>query len=367
MRIDLPKLDNALDRALEAAIDHSIWPEILNQVAEATGAFGVNIVPVKGRFPGGLISTDSLKPAIEGYFDGGWDKNEWRARGFPLLAARGTVLEQHYTTREDFKVQDYYRAQSRFGLGRTCIVGFSSGDELLCFVLHRKLSDDPFDSDHESIFRLMRDRLMVSASMMRNLSAQNVEGMVEAFDIADVGAIFFDRFGKVTRVNAKAQTSLGRHLKVVQCELRSDKSGETASIRKRMISVLTERWLRPSDDGPVLIERFGERPLLLRIQRLGSGLLDIFSHSVGVCIVEDMNPRSVSDTLLLARALRLTPAEASLAILLSKGITLRSAAERKGVSYETVRTQLRSIFDKTGVRRQSELVALIGTMATVRL
>ncbi|MGH0214425.1 helix-turn-helix transcriptional regulator [Sinorhizobium meliloti] len=362
MHINLEKLDRALDRSLEAAIDPSLWSEILQRVADATGAFGVNIVPVKGSFPGGIISTDSLKPALEGYFDGGWDKREWRVRGFPLLLARGTVLEQHYTSREQFRTEEYYRAQSKYGLGRTCIVGLNSGDDLIGFVLHRKLSDDPFETEHEDIFRMMRDRLMVSATIMKNLLTSKVEGMIEAFETAQIGAVFFNRHCKVTAISAEASRCMGHHLTVFQNELRANKSEVTAQVRKRMHSVLGPDWLEPRNNDPILIEREQQRPLLLRIQRLGGNLPDVFAHSVGVCLIEDLNSRAKTNASVISEVLGLTQAEAALAMKLTEGFSLREAATTRSISYETARTHLRAIFDKTGVRRQSELIILVSRL-----
>jgi DNA-binding CsgD family transcriptional regulator len=57
----------------------------------------------------------------------------------------------------------------------------------------------------------------------------------------------------------------------------------------------------------------------------------------------------------------LTPAEARLALQLVAGETLRSAAAKMGISYETVRTHLKTIFNKTGTCRQAELVVVIVT------
>lgn len=55
----------------------------------------------------------------------------------------------------------------------------------------------------------------------------------------------------------------------------------------------------------------------------------------------------------------LTPAEANVAILLANGLSLAGIAEQKGVGIETVRSQLKSVFAKTGVRKQSELIGLL--------
>ena len=55
----------------------------------------------------------------------------------------------------------------------------------------------------------------------------------------------------------------------------------------------------------------------------------------------------------------LTPAEAGFAVEIAKGDGLLAAAGRLGVSLATVRTHLAHVFDKTGTRRQAELVRLI--------
>ena len=63
----------------------------------------------------------------------------------------------------------------------------------------------------------------------------------------------------------------------------------------------------------------------------------------------------------LAKLFGLTPAEASLSVLLGGGLTLDEAAEELSISRNTARAHLRSIFTKTGVSRQTMLVRLIVT------
>jgi DNA-binding CsgD family transcriptional regulator len=55
----------------------------------------------------------------------------------------------------------------------------------------------------------------------------------------------------------------------------------------------------------------------------------------------------------------LTRAEAQLTLHLITGETLRSAAAKFDISYQTARTHLKNIFNKTGACRQAELVLVI--------
>jgi DNA-binding CsgD family transcriptional regulator len=61
----------------------------------------------------------------------------------------------------------------------------------------------------------------------------------------------------------------------------------------------------------------------------------------------------------MRRLFDLTPAEGELALLLSSGQTLDEAAESLGIRKNTARAHLRSIFSKTGVSRQTELIHVL--------
>jgi DNA-binding CsgD family transcriptional regulator len=62
----------------------------------------------------------------------------------------------------------------------------------------------------------------------------------------------------------------------------------------------------------------------------------------------------------------LTPAEARLASRLSSGASIEEIAAELSIAYETSRTQLKSIFQKTNTRRQAQLVALLAQFSVGR-
>lgn len=65
----------------------------------------------------------------------------------------------------------------------------------------------------------------------------------------------------------------------------------------------------------------------------------------------------------LERLFSLTRTEAEVTVRLAQGESPEAIASARGVSVETVRGQLRSVFSKTGTHRQGELVCLLGRVA----
>ncbi|MBS0469403.1 MAG: helix-turn-helix transcriptional regulator [Proteobacteria bacterium] len=74
--------------------------------------------------------------------------------------------------------------------------------------------------------------------------------------------------------------------------------------------------------------------------------------------VRDSESKSQPPIKLAQQLFQLTPAETMLAIQLANGMSLEEAAEALNIRRNTARAHLRSIFSKTGVRRQMELVRL---------
>lgn len=68
----------------------------------------------------------------------------------------------------------------------------------------------------------------------------------------------------------------------------------------------------------------------------------------------------------LRLAFRLTPAECRVVDGILDGLSVREIAERLGVSAHSVHTQLKAVYQKTEVHRQSDLVRLVLSLPTLR-
>ena len=87
---------------------------------------------------------------------------------------------------------------------------------------------------------------------------------------------------------------------------------------------------------------------------------DIFVRCAGVLVMTPVTLPQAPPVELVQSLFDLTPAEARVARSLSAGETVEKIASIGGVSLNTVRTQVRGVLEKTGCRRQSEVVALLG-------
>jgi len=89
-----------------------------------------------------------------------------------------------------------------------------------------------------------------------------------------------------------------------------------------------------------------------------STLTNALADCQAMVILIDPDARSRTPEMTLRSAFRLTEAEARVATQLALGNSLESVADQFGIAKETARSQLKSIFAKTGVHRQAELVVV---------
>ncbi|MNO83413.1 Bacterial regulatory protein, luxR family [compost metagenome] len=78
-----------------------------------------------------------------------------------------------------------------------------------------------------------------------------------------------------------------------------------------------------------------------------------------VVYVRDAVGKPLLSTAMTRKVFGFTPSETSLAMELANGLSLEEAANALGIRRNTARAHLRSIFCKTGVRRQTELVRML--------
>jgi len=361
--IDLEKLDRALDRVLDAAVDSALWSVFLEEVTEATGSYAASIVRFDRLSPSTTLVTRNIASASEEYYQSGWPSSDWNLHARNLLARDGIARTQQFTPPEFLEKHDFFRFMGKHALRYSCMIEWHAvPHEMLCLGLHRTPDQEPYSDEEAAILLGIRERLMVGARMAYRISQNRVSGTISGLDIARIAAIFFDPLGRITHVNKAALPLLDRDLRVVDQELRSFDDAETAQIRRAIRSVLNHEGSVGSEhvEGVAIVRK--EQPsLFLRIQRI-AGEIDLFAHSAGLCVIEIPEQQRTAQPDTLRKAFGLTEQEALIAVRLCEGLSLREISEATERSYETVRTHMKSILQKTGTSRQGELIALVAKM-----
>ncbi len=361
MRVNAELLTQALDQVQAAIFEPSLWLPTIEAISRASGALGANIMEPAGRGAfGAALSTENLDGLLEGYIREEWYMRDFRAQLLPPLHREGVVLEKSYVSREQFDRHEYYKFMRKYGVGDSVLMNISSAKEELYFVLQNGLSEDSPPPDDVPHFHAIRTRLLTAMQLARHIDASKIMGMAAAFETSNIGCIFFNRKGLVTLTNPKADGLFTGDLRISRGEVRGSSANDTARFNRELKIAIQTPGQSTDALSPVRLSRPGRRPLVVRFERFGTHLADVFLHSCAVALIEDPDEDMRLKPETLMALFDLTPAEAKISLLVASGLSAVDIASQHGAGYETVRSHIRSIFQKTGTGRQSELSALFG-------
>jgi DNA-binding CsgD family transcriptional regulator len=185
---------------------------------------------------------------------------------------------------------------------------------------------------------------------------------IQAVDSLSIGVVCVTATGKVVFANEYARAVLARgdglSLDRYGLLISSSKSEPLRVLIAKAAEASAGRGLHAG--GPLTIERgSGAKAYQLTVMPTHSAELTLSASAPAVIIFIRDPQRHERPSEDLLRAYGLTPAESRVALLLSDGLSPRQIAEMIGVSENTVRSQIKSIFFKTGVKRQGELFRLL--------
>lgn len=346
------------DSFAEAAIDSSRWDSAMDRVSEATGGSGAALFHARERLPI-IPKSRELAGPWETYVKDGWVQRDERYRVFPALMRRGVGTDLDFTTPEEIARHPYYQEFLRpFSLRWFAGVKVAAGRDVWCLSIQRTIDQGPFSAVELKNFARLSHHLSGAAELARAFGFTRAEASLTAFNLSRSAAVLIDRQGKVFRMNSSAERLIDKDFFVKNRRLTSIDRTSTADLDRALYSLI---W---SVDAPglmpaVVLPRAKGRPILAYPSRLSGAALDVFAPCQAVIILRDLESTPTTSEFDVMNVLKLTPAEARLASSLSRGEALESAAQGIGVSYETARSLLKSIFHKSGTHKQAELVALL--------
>jgi len=361
MTVDALKLYDASSRLQDAVLEPGLWKSTIESISEASGALGVNIMQTIGQNAiGGVLLTQSLSEPMEAYLREEWYLREHRLQFLPIIKRLGVALEEHFTHPEWFDKLEYYRFLAKYGMRYTAIIDVPSNDSQFFFILQNRLADGPFTKTDAKHFSQLRERLLSTIQLTQILSDTKGRGLLSAFERSNVACVLFNNDGLVTMTNAKADRLLSGDIRISHRQVHALHPKETALFNRRLRTAIAMPATPSCESTVVLLSRSSGRPLIARIEPLVGHSRDVFGTCSAMALFEDIDETQPRSEITLKAMFGLTPAESRIGLLLTDGLDTADIARQCNISYETARTHIRKILQKTDTNRQIELCALLG-------
>jgi DNA-binding CsgD family transcriptional regulator len=182
-------------------------------------------------------------------------------------------------------------------------------------------------------------------------------GISNGLQLVGQAAIIFNENGRVVQFNEAAAELIGDIVDPTTREFRfSDELSQSAFDSLLGAALEPEATSGPAHRAATVRDGMGRR-ILMQAIILHDGLRHSFPGARVLMLAKEAPAASMRRD--RHSRFQFTPGEARLAEALCTGVSLSRAARRLEIAYETARTVLKNIYQKTATHRQGELIALL--------
>jgi DNA-binding CsgD family transcriptional regulator len=357
MRFD----DSLTDEIYEAAIVPEKWGAVLQRIGDAAESTGGLLFSANARYSTSVASP-TMQPILEDFVRDGIAAINPRPQRAIEKQYPGFMGDHELFTEEEMSRDPAYQYLRKKGYGWCAgtIVQVPSGD-LAVLSWERRFVDGPFSAEIIASLDTLRPHLARAALLSGRLGLEKARVAAETLGLiglpcavlsrsfrvlarndlfeALVPNVIQDRQARITLANRRADRLLAQSI---------EQLGIQASGTIRSIPVAA------SDEQPASI---------IHVVPIRGAANDIFSLAAAIVVVTTVERAELATPEVIQGLFDLTPAEARVARGIVAGDSIDEFARKAGVSAGTVRQQLKSVFAKTGVSRQGELIGLLASGA----
>jgi DNA-binding CsgD family transcriptional regulator len=363
-------LNGLVDLTYEAALEPARWSEILGALATLCHAH-VGLVGTSGLGPSTWIvptqvfgASGALRELLDTRFSVSVASN-------PLLAPAMKLPPGHVVRTEELVPQQMLERSEMFetvmrpagayhGVGiNICCPGMVGG-----MNLHREKRAGRFTDSEVAVMKRLAPHVVRAAQLAQRLQRAESQAALacSALEHLQAPVLLVAADARIVFANASARKLLtaGRHLKARNQYLEAPGVADHADLRAHIYRAATARRCDYACAGANLCLASAASPISLTIAPLAAArsIVDWPTGNLAM-VVADVSARGGDPATRLRRQFGLTAAEARIVQLIGNGVSVKESAERLRVSINTVRTHLQRVFQKTGTRRQAELVRLV--------
>lgn len=357
-----------LELVYRAAEDVELWSKFLERVrALMKATVGTLEVYDESQRSGNIEVSVNVDPEfLREYASHFASKNPWH-QGSSARIPLGKAMTGSMWVADDVLFhsefyQDFMRHVSAFHLAGGMLLESSRRNTSISFF--RPRTDEDFGSKELAFLDVLLPHIKQALHLHHRIGVAegNRLAIAEALDWIPFGVIVVDDYTRILATNRRADEILAERdgLSSERDGLQASAPSQTAALRKLVAAVaVTSKGCGLHPGGVLTLKRPSlKKPLSARIipLPLHTCLAD-HVQAAAVVFVSDPDARTTMSHLAILYSL--TPAEERLTSKLIEGQTLDEIAEDLQISRNTAATQLKSVFQKTGTRRQAELVRLL--------
>lgn len=316
----------------------------------------------------GDVTPEEYVELTESYARRWRGENLWMTRSLEGFQTQGFQHGDAVVSRRELSASPYYRhflkpLDIRYGLG----IQIWSGEGLNMAVasFHRGHRETGFDVQDVATINTVRPHLMNAYAIYRRLARleRRVDSLRAGFDHAPLGIVALDGEGRVLEINARAE----------ECLLAAGLAGFSPdrfllfahpSVHQDFQAALRD-FTRPDAKPTALALRTAtghSADVALHLCRVPAGALSGFhGRACVLAFVAELrrdHPAQWAE-LVVRTALGLSRAEARVALALLQHPDAIAAAAALGLSSQTVRTHIKTIHARLGVKRSSDMLLIL--------
>jgi len=363
-RIGVERFSHLLGVIYDAALDQANWSHCLEEIRREFSGNFVSLIVRQGTIHdvGFIVSAAGERRVFEvtsGHLIA--------MSPFSGLRPGKVVTNSDIISPDDWRASQYYRDWCKpHNVYHVMAVNIEVQDGgVYGFRVTRTEADPAFSSADlglcEQLLPHLKRALNLHASINKNQQVQSLYR--NAMGQLMVGVILLDENGMVLEANAMANTivKLGDGITISANRLGAVYPPDNRKLQQLIQKALSQKGSSQVSlvDAMSINRTSGRAAWGVVMQSISPDQWTEGKHRPCVAVfLRDPEIKSEPPMRLAQQLFQLTPAETSLAIQLANGLSLDEASEVLNIRRNTARAHLRSIFSKTGVRRQTELVRI---------
>ena len=345
-------------------LDDEVWANTMTQLADLVGASGAQLVSVNPT-TGRVLRDENhrLDPSVGDEYRRHWSSRDILIEPFFATPIGMPHADHQLVSRETWESSPIF---NEFALPSDtpyilATLLHKASDKLVALSMKASTRHGPFRASEARRLRAVIPHLQRALAIKDRLQLAQIRGdtLGHTLDGLSVGILILDARGRIVEASDAA-----RKVMMKDAGVRSDPDGRIRLLGSAHAKLY--RWIeagippRSNAEGLLQVPRENASALSITVAPLPQ-TVDVWltGSPRWLLLVVDPERQIRASTHLIEKDLSLTPREAQIAALLVAGYDLRTVAARSNINVSTVRSHLKSIFAKTGLRSQVELVQRI--------